>query len=200
MKPNLSPAAGSVPVQFAALALAWGASFLFIRLGLEGLSPAQVVLGRLLAGALTLGLVSLFTRSRLPAEPVVWAHLSVVAILLSVAPFTLFAWAELHISSGLASIYNATTALTTALVALAALPSERLTRARLAGLLAGFAGVVVVLGPGAGWPAAAPWARRPASARPPATEWRSSTCAGSSHLAACRPCRSRPSRSAWPPP
>ena len=64
-----------------------------------------------------------------------------------VVPFLLFSWAETRISSGLASIYNATTPLMTMLVALAALPSERPTRTRSAGLVVGFAGVVLVLGP-----------------------------------------------------
>lgn len=143
--------------QFVVLALAWGASFLFIKVGLEGLSPAQVVLGRLLAGAGALLVVSSVSRTRLPRVGLVWAHLAVVAVLLCVVPFLLFAWAEEHVSSGLASIYNATTPLMTMLVALAALPEERPTRSRLTGLLAGFAGVVLVLGPwhglggGNGW-------------------------------------------------
>lgn len=115
----------SVLAQYVALALAGGASFLFIKIGLEGLSPAQVVLGRLLAGAVALGAVTAWTRHRLPREAVVWAHLAVVAVLLCVVPFLLFAWAEVQISSGLASIYNATTPLMTALVAVAALPAER---------------------------------------------------------------------------
>jgi drug/metabolite transporter (DMT)-like permease len=51
--------------------------------------------------------------------------LAVVSVLLCVVPFSLFAWAEQHISSGLASIYNATTPLMTMLVALVALPQER---------------------------------------------------------------------------
>jgi drug/metabolite transporter (DMT)-like permease len=71
----------------------------------------------------------------------------VVALLLCVLPFLLFSWAETRISSGLASIYNATTPLMTMLVALAVLPSERPTRARLIGLLTGLGGVVLVLGP-----------------------------------------------------
>jgi drug/metabolite transporter (DMT)-like permease len=133
--------------QYLALALVWGASFLFIKVGLEGLSPTQVVLGRLTAGASALVLVTLLTRRPLPRDPVVWAHLLVVALLLCVVPFLLFSWAETRISSGLASIYNATTPLMTMLAALAALPSERPTRTRLAGLLVGFAGVVLVLGP-----------------------------------------------------
>jgi drug/metabolite transporter (DMT)-like permease len=133
--------------QYLALALVWGASFLFIKVGLEGLSPAQVVLGRLTAGAAALVVVTLLTRRPLPRDPAVWGHLLVVALLLCVVPFLLFSWAETRISSGLASIYNATTPLMTMLVALAALPSERPTRSRLAGLLVGFAGVVLVLGP-----------------------------------------------------
>jgi drug/metabolite transporter (DMT)-like permease len=78
---------------------------------------------------------------------VAWVHLAVVAVLLCDAPFLLFAWAELHIPSSLASIYNAATPLMTALWGLAVLPGEHPTRARLAGLLTGFAGVVLVLGP-----------------------------------------------------
>lgn len=137
----------SVLLQYVALALTWGASFLFIKVGLEGLSPAQVVLGRLVLGFLALATIMILTRQHLPTGISVWGHLAVVAVLLCVAPFLLFAWAEEHISSGLASIYNATTPLMTMLIALALLPEERLTRSRVAGLLAGFAGVMIVLGP-----------------------------------------------------
>lgn len=133
--------------QFGLLAAAWGASFLFIKVGLQGLSPGQVVLGRLVVGAVTLVVVSAVTRQSLPRAPIVWAHLTVVSVLLCVAPFLLFAWAEQHIGSGLASIYNASTPLMTMLVALAALRQERPTRARLAALLIGFGGVLVVLAP-----------------------------------------------------
>ena len=138
---------GSVLGQYVVLALTWGASFLFIKVGLEGLSPAQVVLGRLLAGAVTLVVIARSTGQRLPRDRVVWGHLAVVAVLLCVVPFSLFAVAEQHISSGLASVYNATTPLMTMLVALAALPEERPTRTRLAGLVGGFAGVLLVLAP-----------------------------------------------------
>jgi drug/metabolite transporter (DMT)-like permease len=133
--------------QYLALALTWGASFLFVELGLAGLSPVQVVLARLVLGALTLATVTAVTRQRLPREPVVWGHLTVTALLLCVVPFLLFAWAQQSISSGLASIYNATTPLMTTLVALAALPEERPNSARMAALLIGFAGVLVVLAP-----------------------------------------------------
>jgi drug/metabolite transporter (DMT)-like permease len=139
--------AAPIAAQYGALAVTWGASFLFIKIGLEGLSPGQVVLGRLVTGAVTLAVASAVKRSRLPRDPAVWAHLAVVAVLLCDAPFLLFAWAEQHIPSSLASIYNAATPLMTALWGMAVLPGERPTRARTAGLIAGFAGVVLVLGP-----------------------------------------------------
>ena len=101
-------------VQFALLALVWGASFLFIKVGLEGLSPGQVVLARLACGSFTLLLICAVTRQPMPRGRTTWLHLFAIAILVCVVPFLLFSWAELHISSGLASIYNATTPLMTA--------------------------------------------------------------------------------------
>jgi drug/metabolite transporter (DMT)-like permease len=145
--------AGRVAAQYGALAVTWGASFLFIKIGLEGLAPGQVVLGRLATGAVTLAVISAARRSRLPRDPMAWAHLAVVAVLLNDVPFLLFAWAEQRIPSGLASIYNAATPLMTAVWGLAVLPAERPTRARLAGLVTGFAGVILVLGP---WHLASP--------------------------------------------
>ncbi|MGH9065607.1 MAG: DMT family transporter [Acidimicrobiales bacterium] len=82
------------------------------------------------------------TARRLP-----WGHLLVMAVILNVGPFLLYAWGEEHVASGLAGMFNATTPLFTVLVALAALPEERLSRGRAGGLLIGLAGVVVVLAP-----------------------------------------------------
>jgi drug/metabolite transporter (DMT)-like permease len=139
--------AAPVAAQYGALAITWGASFLFIKVGLEGLSPSQVVLARLVTGAATLAAASAVKRSRLPRDPAIWGHLAVTAILLCDAPFLLFAWAEQHVSSSLASVYNAATPLMTTLFGLALLPGERPTRAHTAGLITGFTGVVLVLGP-----------------------------------------------------
>ncbi|GAB3546123.1 DMT family transporter [Arthrobacter tumbae] len=140
------PSGASLVLRFAVLALAWGCSFLFIKVALEGLSPSQVVLGRVLIGAITLGLVVSAGRVPLPRGARVWGHLLVVGLFLCVVPFTLFAAAETSIPSGLASIYNATTPLLTALVAILALPGERLSRRAGAGLAVGFLGVLVVVG------------------------------------------------------
>ncbi|HVF20421.1 MAG TPA: DMT family transporter [Mycobacteriales bacterium] len=125
----------------------WGTSFLFIKVSLEGLSPLQVALGRSLAGALTLWGVLLVRRLRLPRDLRTWGHIAALSVVGNVVPFLGFAWAGARISSGVSGVYNATTPLMTLLVALAVVPEERATRARVGGILLGFAGVVVVLGP-----------------------------------------------------
>ncbi len=138
-----SPAA-----RIGALALVWGTSFLFIKVALDGLSATQVVVGRLLFGAAALAAVVAVRRVPLPRSPRIWGHLVLMGVVANLLPFFLFAWGEGHgAPSGLAGIYNATTPLWTLMVAVAALPEERPTVARAAGIVVGFLGVVVVLGP-----------------------------------------------------
>ena len=132
---------------FLALSLVWGASFLFIKVGLQGLSPAQVVLGRILLGAVALAVIMTVTRRRWPRELRVWGHMLVVGIFFCAVPFTLFAWAEQYLPSSLASIYNAATPIMTLLLTPLILRSERLGPARTAGLVIGILGVVVLTGP-----------------------------------------------------
>ncbi len=131
---------------FVVLGAIWGCSFLFIKLGLESLSPIGVAFVRLSIGALTLLAVSAATNTPLPRGRATWRHLSVLALLFCSIPFTLFAWGETQVSSILAGIINATTPLTTLVAVLAAFPEERPTRERIVGLLVGFAGVLVVVG------------------------------------------------------
>jgi drug/metabolite transporter (DMT)-like permease len=131
---------------FIALGLIWGCSFLFIKLGLQSFSPVDVAFGRLAIGAIVLLVVARWTGTRLPRARSTWRHLAVVALLFCSVPFTLFAYAETHVSSILAGIINAVTPLTTLVVILVAFPEERPTRERIAGLAIGFVGVLVVLG------------------------------------------------------
>jgi drug/metabolite transporter (DMT)-like permease len=130
------------------LAGVWGCSFLFIKVALDGVSATQVVLARIVLGALTLLAFVVVRREPLPRRGRTWAHLFFLAMTANVVPFLGFSWGEGHgATSGLAGIYNATTPLWTLLFAMAALPTERPTRARLAGLALGFAGVLLVLAP-----------------------------------------------------
>ncbi|MDB4967333.1 MAG: EamA family transporter [Myxococcales bacterium] len=131
--------------RFLALTLIWGASFLFIKIGVEALAPIQVAFGRMAFGTIALLLATAVRKERLPGSLRVWAQLFVAAALLNTVPFTLFAYAEQRIPSALASIGNATTPLFTLLFALFMLPDERPTAQRTVGLVIGFAGVMVVL-------------------------------------------------------
>jgi drug/metabolite transporter (DMT)-like permease len=131
---------------FAALAAIWGSSFLFIKVGVRELHPVYLALVRSAAGAATLVAVLLITRIRLPRDARLWGHLAIIALVGNVIPFTLFGYGEQRISSILAGIWNGTTPLMVLVVAMVVLPEERPTRARIAGLLLGFAGVLVLLG------------------------------------------------------
>ncbi len=129
------------------MGLIWGASFLFMKVGLEGVSFGQVVWVRLVFGAITLGIIAVATRSRLPREPIVWLHFTVVAISYCIVPYLLFAWAEQYVSSSLASIYNAVTPIATAILVTVAFRVEKLNRDQVLGVVVGIAGVIVVIGP-----------------------------------------------------
>jgi drug/metabolite transporter (DMT)-like permease len=131
---------------FVALGAIWGSSFLFIKVGVRELHPMHLALVRSAAGAVTLVAVLLVTRTRLPRDRRLWGHLAVIAFVGNVIPFTLFGYGEQRISSILAGIWNGTTPLMVLIVAMVLLPEERPTRARIAGLLVGFVGVLVLLG------------------------------------------------------
>lgn len=138
----------SIPwrARFGLLALFWGSTFLFIKIGDEALAPLQVSFGRLLVGTATLLAILAAHRQRLPRGARVWGQLAIAGILLNVAPFTLFAYGEQHVSSVLAGIWNATVPLFTLPIAILWIADEHATRRRLSGLAVGFAGVLVVLG------------------------------------------------------
>jgi drug/metabolite transporter (DMT)-like permease len=134
------------PARFALLALFWGSTFLFIKIGDEAFAPLQVSLGRLLVGTATLGAILAASRERLPRGRRVWGQLAIAGILLNVAPFTLFAYGEQHVSSVLAGIWNATVPLFTLPIAVLWVADEHATPRRVAGLAVGFVGVLAVLG------------------------------------------------------
>ncbi|WP_330295249.1 DMT family transporter [Streptomyces sp. NBC_00503] len=156
--PAATPATSSAPaaptsagrldwrLRFAILSVIWGFSFLLIKVGTEAYAPFQVALGRVFFGALALLTVLLIRREPLPRGRRTWVHLTVAALLLNTAPFSLFAYAELSIPSSLAGICNATSPLWGMALSLVALSEDRPTRRRFAGLGMGFLGVLTVLG------------------------------------------------------
>ncbi len=138
---------GAIAVQFVLTGIIWGSSFLFMKVALEGMSPAQVAWSRLILGALTLGLFVALRRDALPRNVRVWGHMTVLAVSFCVVPFLLFSWAQQHVSSGLASIYNATTPIMTAVMAGLLFRVEKLKLVQIAGILIGILGVMVIIAP-----------------------------------------------------
>lgn len=131
---------------YIALGIVWGCSFIFIKLGLEFLTPIGVAFGRVSLGAITLVLWARFKGIALPTGRIMWLHLWVVALLLNVIPGFLFAYAETEVTSILAGIINAVTPLMTLLAIMVAFREEKPKSYQVVGLLTGFLGVLTVLG------------------------------------------------------
>ena len=131
------------------LALIWGGSFLAIKVAVGDMSPEVLLLLRSLTGFLALALII-----RLSGRPLFgpgWRNrvgsFATMAVTNSVVPWIAIAWGEQHISSGLASILNATTTLWTAVLIFWVVPSERPSALNYLGVLIGFGGVVVLVYP-----------------------------------------------------
>lgn len=134
-----------VPI-YIALGIVWGCSFIFIKLGLEFLTPYGVAFGRCALGAITLLIALKIKGFTLPRDRSTWFHLWVVSLLLNVIPGILFAVAETEVTSILAGIINAVTPLMTMLAIMIAFRDEVLKRNQVIGLITGFMGVLIVLG------------------------------------------------------
>jgi drug/metabolite transporter (DMT)-like permease len=135
------------------LAVLWGGSFFFVELALAGLPPLAVVWGRVALGALVLGVMLRAWGVDLPAGWAQWRAVAVMGVLNNALPFTFFALAQGRIGGGVAAILNAMTPMLT-VVALFALAGERPGIGRVLGVVAGLAGVAVMMGgagEGEGW-------------------------------------------------
>jgi drug/metabolite transporter (DMT)-like permease len=124
----------------------WGCSFIFIKSGLEFLSPVGVAFFRCALGAVTLYAYAKYKKIELPRERKSLFHIWVVSLLLNVFPGIFFALAETEVTSILAGIINAVTPLMTLIAILLVNRSEQPKRSQIVGLLIGFAGVLIVLG------------------------------------------------------
>jgi drug/metabolite transporter (DMT)-like permease len=131
-------------VTLVTLSVLWGGSFFFAKIAVGELPPLTVALGRVAIAAALLIVLARATGVALPDRR---GPFIVMGLLNNALPFSLIFWGQTHIASGLAAILNATTPLFTVLVAHFATADEKLNVARLAGVAAGFAGVVAMLGP-----------------------------------------------------
>ncbi|HET7086335.1 MAG TPA: DMT family transporter [Rhizomicrobium sp.] len=131
------------------LSLLWGSSFFFYKILVAVLPPVTVVLGRVGLAAIAMNLWLLAQGQRMPLSGKLWLRFLLLGFLNSSLPFVLIAWGETRISSGMASILNATTPIFMVAVAHWGTEDEKLSVGKAVGIALGILGVIVLVGPGA---------------------------------------------------
>jgi drug/metabolite transporter (DMT)-like permease len=129
------------------LSILWGGSFYFAKIAVLEIPPLTLALGRVGIAAAALAILARVTAGRFPRDAATWWTFSAMAALNNVVPFTLMFWGQIYIAIGLASILNATSPLFGVLVAHLLTHDDRLSAGRAVGVIAGFAGVVMLVGP-----------------------------------------------------
>ena len=134
-------------VMLITLATVWGGSFLFNAILVAELPVITIVAIRVTVAALALWGFVRVTGRAIPTAPEVWGALLILGVLNNAIPFSLIVQGQTQITSGLASILNATTPLFTILVAGLFLTDERFSVLRVLGVIVGFSGVILMVGP-----------------------------------------------------
>src|SRR5689334_4055708 len=129
------------------LAVIWGGAFFFIGVAVKHVPPLTYVWLRLTIAAAAMWGYLYFKGEKLGLPRQVWGSILLLALLNNALPFTLFGWGQTHIASGLASILNATTPIWGVVVAHFLTRDERMTPRKIAGVLLGFGGVALMIGP-----------------------------------------------------
>jgi drug/metabolite transporter (DMT)-like permease len=128
------------------LAALWGGSYTFIKLGVATIPPVTLIAGRTLIAGLLLLLIMVWRGVRLPADAATWRRFLFQACLNSVVPWTLIAWAERSVDAGLATILNSTSPIFTFFLTLAIAHHDALSWRKLFGVVAGMAGICLIIG------------------------------------------------------
>ena len=128
------------------LATLWGGSYAFIKLGVATIPPVTLIAGRTLIAGLLLLLIMRWWGVRLPKDAATWRRFLFQACLNSVVPWTLIAWAERSVDAGLATILNSTSPIFTFFLTLAITHQDALSWRKLFGVVAGMAGICLIIG------------------------------------------------------
>ncbi len=129
------------------LGIIWSSAFLFIKIGVETIPPMTVAAGRIVIATVLLVLYLKLRGERLPPWGRAWGVIFFVGLFGNGLPFTLVAWGEEQIDSSLAAILMAIMPLTTMLLSHVFTTDERLNGPRIAGVILGLTGVIVLVGP-----------------------------------------------------
>jgi len=140
------PALGFELALLLVLATLWGGSYTFIKLGVATIPPITLIAGRTLIAGLLLLVIMRWRGVRLPKDAATWQRFLFQAGLNSVVPWTLIAWAERSVDAGLATILNSTSPIFTFFLTLAVAHQDRPTFRKLFGVVAGLAGICLIIG------------------------------------------------------
>jgi len=140
------PALGFELVLLLMLATLWGGSYTLIKLGVATIPPVTLIAGRTLIAGLLLLVIMQWRGVRLPTDAATWRRFLFQACLNSVIPWTLIAWAERLVDAGLATILNSTSPIFTFFLTLAIAHQDRPTFRKLFGVVAGMAGICLIIG------------------------------------------------------
>ena len=128
------------------LAFLWGASYAFIRLGVATIPPVTLIAARTLIGGALLLAVLTARGNAMPRDTATWRRFMLQALLNSVVPFTLIAWAEQAVEAGLATILCSASPIFTFLITSAITRHEPATFTKLSGVVAGIGGICLIVG------------------------------------------------------
>lgn len=131
------------------LSFLWGGSFFLGKIALQAISPWAIVFARLFLAAMTLNVIAFLLRKFPPLNARLWGQLFILGLINNAIPFSLIFWGQQYIASGLASIINATTPLFSTLFVHYFKAGEPLNLRRFIGVLVGFGGVSLLIGPSA---------------------------------------------------
>src|SRR2546428_2766270 len=146
-KRNWQPKAGwGVPAAWVTLCIVWSSTWLAIKIGLRDLPPISFVAIRFLIAIIVLIAVSIGPTRLLPLRRSEYVVLAITGILMFAVNYTLLFWAELHVSSGLAAVLQATIPIFGMFFAHSMLPDEPLRLHRLTGAIIALDGVTVICG------------------------------------------------------
>jgi len=134
-------------VMLVLLSIVWGGTYLFVGIALSSFPTLSIVALRVSLAAVLFWAYILVARVPIPKSPFVWRDLFIQGLLNNAFPFSLLVWGQSAIASGLAAILNATTPLFTVVVAAILLADERITWLKATGVVIGFGGAVIVIGP-----------------------------------------------------
>jgi drug/metabolite transporter (DMT)-like permease len=137
-----------VLIGFTIICLLWGSSWAAVKIGLESVPPLLSLGIRFTVASFILGLIVLWKRLRIPTEKKFWMLVLLMCSTSFTVPFVLIYWAQMQISSGLASVLFATYPFWVALISHFILPKEKITCTRIMGIGIGFLGVFFIFNKG----------------------------------------------------